>query len=169
MKQDTKKRDKIWVIKNQQDFNDMKNLFLKKKINAKMLLKYEKENTTRSFDYLFKEEDVFLKDCLLNINTACIIYSCESMQKITDSRSGINIMYYNVMSSSIPEVHTKFIGKAGGFLFSLYSIYGYNSFSLKKLIEILRREYTDIEINKVEKITKQCIRHLLCDQILIIN
>ena len=168
MKQDTK-RDKIWLIKTQQDFDDMKNLFLKKKINAKTLLEYEKENTTHSFDYLYKKEDVSLQDCFFNINPVCIIYCCESDQKIINSRNGINIMYYNVMSSFIPEVHTKFIGKAGGFLFSLYSIYGYNSFSLNKLIEILQREYANIEINKVEKITKQCISHLLCDQILIIN
>lgn len=163
------KRDKIWVVKTQQDFDDMKNLFLKKKINVRTLLEYEKENTSRSFDYLYKKEDVFLQDCFFNINSGCIIYSCESNQKITDSRNGINIMYYNVMSTYNPEVHTKFIGKAGGFLYSLFSIYGYNPFSINKLLEITHRKYADTDSNKVEKITKQCVRHLLCDQILILN
>ncbi len=169
MKPDIKGRDKVWIIKTQQDFNNMKKLFLKQKIKAKMLLEYEKENTLRSFDFLYNKEDVFIQDCLFNINPGCIIYSCESLQKITDSRNGINIMYYNVMSTFIPEIHTKFIGKAGGFLFSLFSMYGYNPFSINTILEITRRKYADIESSKVEGIIKQCIRHLLCDQILIIN
>lgn len=162
-------KQKTKVIYSQADFDELYRHVLENNTSQEILLECEKQDTKRSFDYLYRKEDLFWKQCSLKINPNYTLFINQCDTPIKNIKKGTNIIYPNVMATSRLEVHTSFLGKSGIFLRSLFEVFGNSSFTFDEIIAILEKDYPQISSEKIRKTINQYFRHFLCEQMLVLS
>lgn len=167
-----KKDDNIPPVKtvySQTEFDELYHHLLENNVDREMLLERELQNTKHVFDCLYNKEDTFWKQCNLQINPDYIVYACKSREPIKHVKVGFNVIYPNIMSTSRLEIHTKSLGKAGVFLYSIFKTFGYSAFTFNQIVVVLKKDYPQMPQERIMKTIKNCFRHLLFDLVLVLS
>lgn len=160
---------RVQIVHSEAEFNKLYRHISENSISEMQLLEREKQNTRRIFDSLYSLEDKFWEQCALHINPDFIIFNNMASTQIKNAKTGINVIYPNVMSTSRLEIHTIFIGKVGNFLCSIFEIFGNSPFSFNQIISLIEKDYPKIPQVQIVKTIKHYFRQFLFEQILVLS